>query len=62
MLELYFGDMVEKLREEYLDIYDGIQPEILSTTRCDENSDLSTTYFGRAIGWIRMSDTIRYRR
>ena len=39
--------MPEKLREEYLDIYDGIQSEILSTTRFDENSDLSTTYLGR---------------
>ena len=33
MLELDFGDMPEKLRGEYLDIYDGIQTEILSTTR-----------------------------
>ena len=28
-------------------MYDGIQSEILSTTRFDENSDLSTTYLGR---------------
>ena len=47
MLELDFGDMPEKLREEYLDIYNGIQLEILSITRFDENSDLSTTYLGR---------------
>ena len=39
--------MQEKLKEEYLDICDGIQSEILSTTRFDENSDLSTTYLGR---------------
>ena len=32
---------------EYLDVYEGIQSEILSTTRFDENSDLSTTYLGR---------------
>ena len=31
-----------------LDIYDGIQSEILSTIRFDENSDLSTTCLGRA--------------
>ena len=43
--------MPEKWKEEYLDIYDGIQSEILSTTRFDENSDLST-YLGRV-------DTIR---
>ena len=47
MLELDFGDMPETLMEEYLDIYDGIQSEILSTTRFDENSDLSTTHLGR---------------
>ena len=46
MLELDFGDMLEKLKEEYLDIYIRIQSEILSTTRFDENSDLSTTYLG----------------
>ena len=39
MLEFDFGDMPEKLREEYLDMYEGIQSEILSTTRFDENSD-----------------------
>ena len=46
-LELDFGDTLEKLKGEYLDMYEGIQSEILSTTRFDENSDLSTTYLGR---------------
>ena len=46
MLQLDFGDTPEKLKEEYLDIYEGIQSEILSTARFDENSDLSTTYLG----------------
>ena len=44
MLELDFVDTPEKLKKEYLDVYEGIQSEILSTTRFDENSDLSTTY------------------
>ena len=35
MLDLDFGDIPEKLKEEYLDIYDGIQSEILRTTRFD---------------------------
>ena len=26
---------------------EGIQPEVISTTRFDENSDLNTTYLGR---------------
>ena len=29
-------------------MYEGIQSEILNTTRFDENSDLSTTYLGKA--------------
>ena len=47
MLELDFGDMPVTLKEEYLDVYEGIQSEMLSTTRFDENSDLSTTYLGK---------------
>ena len=47
MLELDFGHMPDKLKEEYLDMYEGIQSEILSTTRFDDNSDLSTTYLGK---------------
>ena len=47
MLELDFGDTPETLKEEYLDICEGIQLEILSTARSDENSDLSTSYLER---------------
>ena len=47
MLELDFGHMPDKLKEEYLNVYKHIQSEILSTTRFDENSDLSTTYLGK---------------
>ena len=47
MSELDFGDTPEKLKGEYLDVYKGIQSEILSTTRFDENPDLSMTYLGR---------------
>ena len=46
--ELDFGTMPQKLHEEYMDIYEGIQSEIVSATRFDENSNLSTTYLGRA--------------
>ena len=42
MLEYDFG-----YTPEYLDVYEGIQSELLSTTRFDENSDSSTTYLGR---------------
>ena len=36
MLDLDFGYTPGKLKEEYLDMYEGIQPEIISTTRFDE--------------------------
>ena len=47
-VELGFGVMPEVFKEEYLDVYDGIQSEVVSTTRFDDNSDLSTTYLGRS--------------
>ena len=47
ILELDFGDTQEKLRGEYLEMYEEIQSEVISTTRFDENLDLSTTYLGR---------------
>ena len=28
-------------------MYDGVKSEVLGITKFDENSDLSTTYFGR---------------
>ena len=48
ILELDFGQTPGILNEEYLDMYEGIQSEILNTIRFDENSDLSTTYLGKA--------------
>ena len=48
MLELDFGQMPDILKEEYLDVYKVIQSDILSTTRFNKNSDLRTTYLGKA--------------
>ena len=45
--ELDFGSIPQKLQEEYLDVYDGIQSDIVSSSQFDENSDISTTYLGR---------------
>ena len=47
-IELDFGPTSNTLKEEYLDIYKGIQSEILNTTRFDKNSNLSTTYLGKS--------------
>ena len=48
IFELDFGHTLDIMKEEYLDVYEGIQSEIFSTTGFDENSDLSTTYLGKA--------------
>ena len=45
--ELDLGKMPLKLHKEYMDMYEGIQSEIVNTNRFDENSNLSTTYLGR---------------
>ena len=45
--EIDFRGTSDRLKEEYLDRYEGVKSEILSTTRFDENPDLSTTYVGR---------------
>ena len=44
ILELNFSDTPEKLKGDYLDMYEGIQSEKISTSRFDENSDLSMIY------------------
>ena len=47
LLDVNLVDISDRLKEEYLDRYEGIKSEIVDTTRFDENSDLSTTYIGR---------------
>ena len=47
ILELDCGQMPDILKEEYLDVYEGIQSEIISTMGFDENSHLSKTYLGK---------------
>ena len=46
-MELDFGNTPDKLKGEYLDMYNGVRSEVLCTTKFEENSDLSTTYFSR---------------
>ena len=45
--EVDFGTIPENLQEEYMDVYEGIQSDIMSSSRFDENSDISTMYLGR---------------
>ena len=56
IIELDFDDAPEKLKGEFLDMYDGIRSEVSHTTKFDEKSDLSTTYLCRID--ISRSDTI----
>ena len=48
MVEIDFGPTLDILKDEYLDVYKGIQSKIVNTTRFNENSDLSTTYLGKS--------------
>ena len=45
--ELDFDRTPQKLQEEYMDIYEGVHSEIVSSSKFDENSDISTTYLGK---------------
>ena len=42
-----FGRRPDKLKAEYLDIYEGVYAKVVSTDRFDEDRDLSTTYLGQ---------------
>ena len=56
--ELDFGPIPQKLQEEFLDIYDGIQSDLVSSSRFDKNSNISTTYLGK-IGNIEGQDKLK---
>ena len=55
--EIDFGTTLQNLQDEYLDAYEGIQLDIVSSSRFDENSDISTTYLGR-IGHKKSQDKL----
>ena len=45
--EVDFGKDPQNLQDEYLDVYEGIQSDIVSLNRFNENSDISMTYLGQ---------------
>ena len=45
--EVDFGTNSQNLQAKYLDVYEGNQSDIVSSSRFDENSDISTTYLGK---------------
>ena len=56
--EVDFGKAPQSLQDEYLDMYEGIQSDIVSSNRFDENSDISTTYLGQ-IGHKESQDKLK---
>ena len=45
--DIDFGTNLQNLQAKYLDVYEGIQSDIVSCSRFDENSDISMTYLGK---------------
>ena len=46
-LNIDFGESPDVLKDKYMDVYDDVFAEIVTTNRFDENVDLSTTYLGK---------------
>ena len=46
-LDIDFGESPEIMRSRYMDVYDEIYAEVVTTSQFDENVDLSMTYLGR---------------
>ena len=46
-LEMDFGESLEVMKSRYMDVYDDVYAEVVTTSRFDENVYLSTTYLGR---------------
>ena len=46
-IDIDFGESLEVVKSRYMDVYDNVYAEVVTTGRFDENVDLSTTYIGR---------------
>ena len=46
-IDMDFGESPEVMKNRYMDIYDRVYTEVVTTSRFDENVDLSMTYLGR---------------
>ena len=56
-LNTYFGESPKVLRDKYMDVYEEVFAEVVTTNRFDENVDLSTTYLGKI--HMRMEDIMK---
>ena len=46
-IDIDFGESPEVMKSRYMDVYDNVYAEVVTTSRFDENVDLSTMYLGR---------------
>ena len=46
-MNIDFGESPEVLKGKYMDIYEDVYAEVVTTNRFDEKVDLSTTYLGK---------------
>ena len=56
-LSIDFGESPKVLRDKYMDVYEEVFTEVVTTNRFNENVDLSTTYLGK-IG-MRREDVMK---
>ena len=47
IINIDFGESPEVLKAKYMDVYEDVFAEVVTTNRFDENVDLSTTYLGK---------------
>ena len=45
--DVNFGSSPDKLKAEYLDVYEGVYAKVISKDRFDEDTDLNTTHLGQ---------------
>ena len=46
-MDIDFGESPNVLKDKYMDVYENVFAEVVTTNRFDENVDLSTTYLGK---------------
>ena len=47
MMNIDFGESPDVLKAKYMDVYEDVFTEVVTTNRFDENVNLSTTYLGK---------------
>ena len=46
-MNIDFGESPNVLKDKYMDLYEDVFAEVVTTNQFDENVDLSTTYLGK---------------